>query len=576
MAAGGARSTIVAQAPPGCPIGPSFTFCSQVPGVTTASQLFQVTLANPTTGLVFTFAAVPGGMASFAPGDFSIQSTTCQTVLNAGDTCAFTIRFSPTANGLRQAALTVKNTTSDTTVLNVEGTGAPIAIQPPPAPAGCVQNNAFTYCDQALNTPSSAQTFTLTAGPAISGLNIGFAAVPGLQSQFNELQPDFIIQSTACGASLGAGASCTVSVVFSPKTVGLRSVALTATDSESDQAAILLAGNTTRNMTIAPPAGFSSTCFPAAGFQFCAEPVGGTSTAKTLLVTNTSGTTLTGVSVPATTTPADFTVLGNSCIPTMPANGSCSLNVAFTPTEPGLRQATLTVTDAQGDVSSANLAGTGDDFGMEIVAGNSQEVSAAQGGTATFLAQLDADGVFGQQGETVSLACPINLPIFSNCSFVPCPIAPKVGGSVPFSIVIVTSSNLVQAPEIQNPCDSPAASAAPGARGPAGVLRVKLAPVTQSPGWRALPAILAALAMLGFAAIWALPVSGRRRAGALYAASVLCAAILLGCGGNKNASSATPVGTYIMNVVASANDSNGNPLNASRGLMITLDVIKGK
>ena len=102
--------------------------------------------------------------------------------------------------------------------------------------------------------------------------------------------------------------------------------------------------------------------------------------------------------------------MSTSCTSTLAANANCVINVAFTPLATGLQQGTISVTDTQGDVAAFNLSGTGDDFSMQIVAGQSPEVSVAQGGTATFMAQLNADAVFGQNGEKVTLACPINLP----------------------------------------------------------------------------------------------------------------------------------------------------------------------
>ncbi len=252
------------------------------------------------------------------------------------------------------------------------------------------------------------------------------------------------------------------------------------------------------------------------------------------------------------------------------------VNVAFTPLTTGLRQGAISVTDTQGDVAAFNLAGTGDDFSMQIVAGQSPEVSVAQGGTATFMAQLNADAVFGQNGEKVTLACPINLPTFTNCSFKPCPITPTIGGNIPFSIVIVTSSSTVPAPEIQNPCNTAAANVAPGTRGPNGILRVLTNAPKRVPLFPALLAVLALASLLGFAAM---PRSNARalRVHVVFAAALLSAALVSACGGSgaTKFSTATPVAVTIMNVTASATDSSGNPINASRGLQITLDVIKG-
>ncbi len=333
-----------------------------------------------------------------------------------------------------------------------------------------------------------------------------------------------------------------------------------------------------------PPTG----CTQGVSFTYCNEPTAGSSPSFAFTLKNTSTTTAaTGVTIapPLRTVmppppPVDFAVTSTSCTSTLAANSSCVINVAFTPLAAGARSGTVTVTDSvPSDLATINLAGTGDTFSMQIVDGQSPVVSVAQGGTATFMAQLNADAVFGQNGEKVTLACPTNLPQFTNCSFKPCPVTPTVGGNIPFSIVMVTSSSTVQAPEIQNPCNSAAANVAPVPQGTPPVWRVIADNFKRVPPFPALLAVLALVALLGFGAIGVLPGRGPgvRRVFAALALVALSGALLSACKKKSNTvSTATPIATTTMNVTASATDSSGNPINASRSLQITLDVIKGK
>jgi sugar lactone lactonase YvrE len=329
-----------------------------------------------------------------------------------------------------------------------------------------------------------------------------------------------------------------------------------------------------------PPA-----CPQGAAFTFCNEPTDGTSASFGFTLTNTSASMVNGITItPAVPVvpppqppppPTNFTTTSSSCTGSLGPGASCVINVAFTPLSVGAIAGTLSVTDSnQSDSATENLAGTGDDFEMQIVNGQSMEVTVVQGGTATFMAQLNAVGVFGQSGEQVTLACPANLPAFATCAFKPCPISPKVGGSVPFSIVIVTSTQAVQAPPVPNPCNTPASGVTPSPQGAPPVMRVLTERLERLPHLPALLAIFAATA-LGLAGIRALPAFRRTPVGVVFAMAMVCGAVLLGCGKkNTTGSTATPVGTTTMNVVASATDSSGNPLNASRGLQIILDVIK--
>ncbi len=578
----------------GCPLGPSFTFCDQIPNGTTQLAEFNVMAATAVQGVSVSVAAIPGLSANFAAGDFTIPSYgNCSGSLAANQPCVLPILFSPTVAGLREAAVTVTDSAGDTLTFNVNGTGADLKMALPGPPfCSTLPTVAFTYCNEPVGSASGTLTFTLTSGSAVTGLNIGFAAVPGLQSEFNPAAPDFTIESTTCTGSLAAFTPCTIGVAFTPATAGLRSAALTATDSEGDALAVTLAGNTNAALTIeSPPVPFQ-TCLPSPGAQFCNEPTGGSTAPVGFTLVNTSGTQITGLTIapPLDTTqppptPVNFSVTSTSCGSTLAAGASCTINVAFTPLNTGLQQGSVSATDTAGDVAAINLSGTGDDFSMTIVAGQSQEVTVSQGNTATFMAQLTADGVFGQNGEMVTLACPNNLPEFTTCSFAPCPITPVIGGTVPFSILIATSTATVLTPAIANPCDTPAtAAAAPGARGPNGILRIVTARPERAPQFPALPAILALAALaMGALALWGNFIGGQpafgpgaRRAVVALALIVFAGAALSACGKKNNAatSTATPIAITTMNVFASAVDANGNSINASRGLQIVLDVIK--
>ncbi|MDR3720803.1 MAG: choice-of-anchor D domain-containing protein [Candidatus Acidoferrales bacterium] len=590
-AAGGSGNLVLfqVQTPGGCPLGPAYTFCDQVTGTTGPAEVFFVNNTSAVTKLSVALAPVPGLMANFAPKctttgpcDFAITANSCTGMLAANMQCEISVASSPTVGGLRAAALTVTDAEGDTLAINIQGTGKNLAMAPP-KDSCTVADNAFTYCNEPVGGASAAETFTLTTGTPETGVTISLQPVPGLSSEFGAT--DFTISGTICTGVLAANGSCTVDVEFTPKAAGLRSAALTATDADGDTTVIYLAGSAASGLAFefVEPGTNPATCARANFFGFCNEPPSGSTAAAAFTLTNTSGTQVTGITIvpPVSTTqspppPGNFTVTSTSCTSTLAANSSCVVNVAFTPLTTGLQQGAISVTDTQGDVAAFNLAGTGDDFSMQIVAGQSPEVSVAQGGTATFMAQLNADAVFGQNGEKVTLACPINLPTFTNCSFKPCPITPTIGGNIPFSIVIVTSSSTVPAPEIQNPCNTAAANVAPGTRGPNGILRVLTNAPKRVPLFPALLAVLALASLLGFAAM---PRSNARalRVHVVFAAALLSAALVSACGGSgaTKFSTATPVAVTIMNVTASATDSSGNPINASRGLQITLDVIKG-
>jgi len=71
----------------------------------------------------------------------------------------------------------------------------------------------------------------------------------------------------------------------------------------------------------------------------------------------------------------------------------------------------------------------------------------------------------------------------------------------------------------------------------------------------------------------------RRRAGRgkrlplVLASLALTALIFAGCGSSGSTAIPTPIGVYSLTVTGNAVDASGNPLNASRPLAFTLDVI---
>jgi hypothetical protein len=571
-----------AQSTGGCPLGPAYTFCDQIPGAQGPTENFVISASAAVSGMSVSLGQVPGLATNFAPGDFTITSNSCTGSLAANQQCQIGLAFSPTVAGLRTAAVTVTDAGGDTLTFNIAGTGKNLAIATP-GNSCALADNAYTYCPQPVGGASAPVTFTLAAAAPESGVILSLAAIPGLSSEFGS--GDFTIATTTCTGALAASASCAVDVEFTPKVGGLRSAELTATDAVGDTTLVYLAGNTTGGLAFnsSTPASNPAACARLNFFGYCNQPTSGSTPSTAYTVTNTSGAQVTGLTItpPLNTTqppppPVNFSVTGTSCATTLAANASCTINVAFTPQATGLQQGSVVVTDTAGDIAAINLSGTGDDFNMVIVAGQSQEVTVSQGNSATYMAQLNADGVFGQNGETVTLVCPPNLPEFTTCDFAPCPITPVVGGAVPFKVVIATSTATTLTPPITNPCNSPAASAAPGTRGPNGILKIATNRTEHAPQF---PALLAVLAMLGLGALSAWPMAFGRRANwgrVALALVILFGAALAACGkkGDATTSTATPIATTTMNVVASAVDSSGNPISGSRGLQIILDVIK--
>jgi sugar lactone lactonase YvrE len=338
-------------------------------------------------------------------------------------------------------------------------------------------------------------------------------------------------------------------------------------------------GDPASAISLSVPPVFAAPCPQVSNpFTFCNVPSGGTSQQASFTLTNSSASTVTGVTVgfiPAAT-PGNFTVESTGCTATLGEGQSCQINVAFTPQTTGSLTATLNVTDSNpADAATYGLAGTGDDYSLQLASGQQIETTIYQGGTAVFNGQVVPDSVFGKDGESVQLVCPTSttMPQNTSCVITPCQVAITPGTPAPFKITFVTSSviNIAPVPPQSSGCTSYGPS-------PTTVVPKMTTPMDGGPFSFPLgSAVLAALALsLGWLTAATVEV-GRKRVPAIFAAAGLAAAILVGChhGNSGITGPATPVGTTTMIATGKALDSNGNSLNTSRAMpQITLDVIQ--
>src|SRR5439155_1125220 len=214
------------------------------------------------------------------------------------------------------------------------------------APPASLSPTSLTFGSQTVSSTSAVQAVALQNGTS-SALSITSIAFTGTNSG------DFA-QTSNCGASLAAGASCSIDVTFTPTAVGTRSATLTATDNASNSPQTAGVSGT----GAAPPS-LSPSPVPSFGNQ----NVNTTSAAQVVTLSNPSGAALTITSIGFTgTNPGDFGQTNNCPLSpsTLAANGTCTINVTFTPTVTSSRSATLNVTDnASNSPQTAGVSGTG-------------------------------------------------------------------------------------------------------------------------------------------------------------------------------------------------------------------------
>ncbi|PYX86880.1 MAG: hypothetical protein DMG68_13710 [Acidobacteria bacterium] len=148
-------------------------------------------------------------------GDFLISAKTCGTTLNAGLNCTVTVKFKPTAGGMRTGSLTFSdNAPSNQQSVSLTGTGTIVSLSRSSINFGTITVGTTSAPQAVTITNKGTVTLHFTSPAVIKGNNPG----------------DYAISSNACGTTLAAGANCSISMTFKPTTTGTRKAALNITD----------------------------------------------------------------------------------------------------------------------------------------------------------------------------------------------------------------------------------------------------------------------------------------------------------------------------------------------------------
>jgi sugar lactone lactonase YvrE len=209
----------------------SLTFAAQAVGSRSPGQT--ITISNPGTApLNISSIRLEGANAT----DF-VMSANCPSVLVPNASCSLTVYLVPSAPGVRNAALVfVDNLATSPQRVALSGNDAPPQIS--------VSPSALVFNNQPLTSIGAAKTITIS-NTGSSTVNISSMAIAGVNSN------DFHVTSNSCGSTVAVGASCLVTVNFSPSASGLRSAVLSLTSNAAGAAAVSFCG---KGSALAAPA----------------------------------------------------------------------------------------------------------------------------------------------------------------------------------------------------------------------------------------------------------------------------------------------------------------------------------
>jgi len=286
--------------------------------VGSASSAQSVTLRN-TGG-----AAASGiGLANSNAAEFAVSGNTCGATLNAGATCTLAVTYQPGGTGPDSGTLTFSHAGGSPATVSMTGTGTQaaspnLAASPPLAAFG----------DVTVGQTSAAVAFTIA--------NSGAAAATSL-AMVNSNAGEFVVSGNTCGATLNAGATCSLAVAYAPSAAGADTAALTLTYTGGGALAISFTG---AGVTSTPPPGTGQLALPA-GVSMPDTTVGTTSAPHAVTLSNVGTAAVTVASITSANA-AEFAVSGSTCA-SVSAGASCTFNVVFAPAAVGARSGTITI-----------------------------------------------------------------------------------------------------------------------------------------------------------------------------------------------------------------------------------------
>lgn len=397
--------TGIGSLPPSIALIPaSLAFPGTGTGATSAAQT--ITISNPGTAPLNTPTLA-------VTGDFQVTMNGCVTAVVAGGSCNVQIAFEPTVTGGRTGTLTVSSSTPlvQPATATLSGTGLP------PASIG-VSPLSLAFPVVLVGQTSTAQTVTVT--------NSGGAAMASLTLS---VSPQFAITADGCAGALSAGASCTATIAFEPVTTGAIQGGLTVTSPQVATPAVVAlsgTGGAAASLVVQP----AVINFPTTGVATASAPI-------TLTVSNPG--TVTALSGLALKAPGGFVISKTTCATTLAAMASCTAQIVFAPSKPGVGQGALAVSATGVATADVTLQGTGFDFTVAVKGSSSATVSNGQ--TANYTLSIAPEG--GVKGH-FTFECG-NVPANALCLFNPTQESVSGGATGTVTVEIATGQNLAVA-----------------------------------------------------------------------------------------------------------------------------------
>jgi hypothetical protein len=197
----------------------SLSFVNTAVGTSSAAQA--VTISN-TGGATLSMNGISLGGTN--AGDFA-ETNTCGSTLAVGTSCAISVTFKPMAAGSFMASLAVADVAGNSPqIVALTGTGAAFSLAP----------ESLSFLTTAIGTTAPSQTMMLTNNED-TALSLGGISLAGVN-------PAEFAESDNCGSGVAAGASCTITIAFTPQSATSYTAAVAVTDGAGQMQSATLQG----------------------------------------------------------------------------------------------------------------------------------------------------------------------------------------------------------------------------------------------------------------------------------------------------------------------------------------------
>ena len=361
----------------GTTLKPDHTFPDTIGTAQSAAYVY--TLKNDGNSTMTGISASIGGVDS---SKFVISANTCGATLATGASCQISVRFAPTTEHPTGPETSNANLTVNTTngipasaTSTLTGTSIPAISSPEIRDTGNTTILATRDLGNSATGETNQYVFTIrnNGNVNLTGLALSRMVISGPDaSQFS--------RATTCPATLAPNATCTVTVSFSPTSLGPKSATLQVGSINGDPVGDPIPGdpgaffNTSVNLTgtsVAPNPSIAIFDTPGTN-ELTTRNYGnvnsGSSSAYVFTVKNTGNVAVPNI-VQAVTGPnaAEF-ARTTTCGATLARDASCTVTVTATPTRTGLRRAILTLTPGSASPQAApkSVALSVDGVGLSI------------------------------------------------------------------------------------------------------------------------------------------------------------------------------------------------------------------